>query len=356
MAVLSALPRFFLAANTNEGYISRFETAYSAESGWRAFLLKGGITGAKSLLLKRLASALCERGEAVELIADVNDPKLACGVIDAAHSVAFFDADAPGYLTEKYPTVCERVVDFAALTDTQMLDRFAQRIKSGLQAANAAQTRAYSYIAAGANLLTDARRLAAECVDFQKAEKFALALAQRLIPQGSGGGERIRYISGLTAYGWVYSRSTVTSLCEQVYTLCDEWGAVSPAVLQILRRVALERGQRVICCLSPLYAEQRPEHILLPDAKLAFVTANRYLEQLPCVRRYHARRFTDAAALRGHAQRMKFCKRAAEELLQSGTQLLSSAAAEREQVRGCYDAAVQFDALTLLCDTLLKQM
>lgn len=353
MAVLNDLPKFFLAA---KGRGSEFESAYSAETGWRVWLLKGGPTVGKSILLKKLAAALCERGEDVTLIPDLHDPKAPGGVIVQSLGVAFFDGDAPGYLAEKYPVVCERIVDFAPLLDEKLLDRFRPKIIGGLQAAGQGDKRADAYLAAGAALLEDARNLAAACADTRKAEKFAEALAGRLIPKGTGGGESIRFLSGITPLGLVHYRSTVAKLCGQVYTISDEWGAVSAVILRTIRRVALERGARVITCPCPLFPQEKIDHILLPDAGIAFVTANRYLEEVESVRRYHARRFSDAAALRRHTQRMKFCKKAAADLLDSAADLLSGAAAERELVRGYYDAALNYDALTPLAEKLLAEL
>lgn len=348
MGTLNDLPKFFLM-----GTKGMAELPYRAEEGWRVWLFKGSKSAAKSLVMKKLASALQDQGRSVTLIPDLYDPKSLCGVFLDEEKAAFLNGDGPGYLPEEHPGVCEQIVDFGGLTDRKILRPFHARVIEKAEAANRLERRSGAFISAAAALLDDNRKFAAECADLYKAEKFAVGLGERLIPQGTGARESVRFLSGITPVGQMFYRSTVAKLCSEVYSIHDEWGGVSGVVMEKLRQKALEKGQWVITCVCPLFSNDKIEHLLLPEAGLAFVTTNRYLEEIESLRHYHVRRFTDETALRRHTQRLKFCKKAAKDLLDSAAGLRSGAAAEREQMTGYYNAATDFDALPALVENLI---
>ena len=355
MGALNDLPMFFMSANSGAGFVSRFDFLYNSEPGWRVFLLKGGPSSGKSFLLKKLAAELME-SDRLSLIPDLEDPKSLDGIIVEEKKIAVLNGDEPHYIQEKFPGLCENIVDMGKLVDITRLKIAEQRIYNKTEAAVQLERRAGAYISAAASLMEDNLKTAKGCMDSEKIERFAAALADDLIPAGKTASESIRFLSGLTPLGQVYYRSTVTKLCPAVYTVCDEWGGVSSVMMGRIRSIALQKKQRIITCPCPVFPEDKIEHILLPDAGIAFVTSNKYLDELEEGRRYHARRFYNTVSLRSHRQRMNFCKKAALQLLESGAGLLSGAAAEREMLKNYYDSAFDFDGLDIIKHRILSEI
>ena len=60
--------RFFLGANTPQGFVSRFDQLADPTDGWREFVIKGGPGAGKSTLMKRVADFAADRCGQVELI------------------------------------------------------------------------------------------------------------------------------------------------------------------------------------------------------------------------------------------------------------------------------------------------
>ena len=63
--VSSALPTYFLTANSADGFINGFKSVYDANDGWRVFLIKGGPGTGKSTFMKNVSQALYENGKDV---------------------------------------------------------------------------------------------------------------------------------------------------------------------------------------------------------------------------------------------------------------------------------------------------
>ena len=59
--------KYFLAANSCEGFISCFAESYSANDNWRVYIIKGGPGTGKSSFMRYLASVAEERKAEYEL-------------------------------------------------------------------------------------------------------------------------------------------------------------------------------------------------------------------------------------------------------------------------------------------------
>lgn len=347
MSGLNTLPMFFMTAHRGEGVFSCFREAYSAETGWRVYLLEGGRSAAKSLFLKRTARELAEKGFEVSLFPALDDPKSLDGIAVEDQGVLLVNGESLGG-TERYPVVCETTISFDACLDESILMQFKPKIIEGMQSARLMRQRADKYFGAAAALLRDNMEIELSCTDTVKAERYAGRLAERLLHADFVSGRiQHRFLSGITPQGIVTYHSSVQKLCREIYSFADECGAVSDLILRILSERANEAGVQAICCACPLIAGKN-EHLLLPGLGVGVVTSNRFLEETESTRTVHARRFTDPQALRAHRQRISFNRRAARELLDSGIVLLSSAAAEMERVDGYYAAATDFNQVEKL--------
>ena len=73
--------RFFMGANTPQGFVGFPEELYSAGEGWQVFLIKGGPGCGKSTLMRSLAHRMEEVGQETEEIRCSSDPRSLDGVI-----------------------------------------------------------------------------------------------------------------------------------------------------------------------------------------------------------------------------------------------------------------------------------
>lgn len=87
--------RFFLGANTPQGFVSRFDQLASVEDGWRVLVIKGGPGCGKSTMMRKVAERLGEEYGEVELIHCSSDVDSLDGVIVPALRFAIADGTPP---------------------------------------------------------------------------------------------------------------------------------------------------------------------------------------------------------------------------------------------------------------------
>ena len=118
---ISTLFKSFLGANSAAGFCSFFADSYSADLGYRAYIIKGGPGTGKSSMMKALAAHFAEKGERVELCPCSSDPDSLDAVIFHDKKVVIMDGTAPHVVEPKYPAVCERVINLLDCLDNDAL-------------------------------------------------------------------------------------------------------------------------------------------------------------------------------------------------------------------------------------------
>lgn len=346
------LPVFFAGVMSADGYCSRLDGIYDPDDGWRAYLIKGGAGMGKSTLMKALASDLTSRGARAELIACPSDPNSLDAVIFPDLKTAVMDATAPHIVNPKYPEVCEVIVNLADCCDHEKMRALSGEALPVYKRLSALYARASRYVAAIGALSADTFRIAYDCLDVRKAAQFGAHLAEKNIPLSVGRGrEQVRFLSSATPLGLMHLSDTVGMMCDRVIAVEDECGAASRVILSAVRMTALERGADIITCMCPFAPDDKVEHIIIPELRLAFVTQNSSLKTPTGERIVHARRFTDAAQLHQKRQRLKFNRRAVSELIRGTVQTLAQAKATHDELEKLYVANMDFAAVT---DRLLE--
>lgn len=99
--------RYFLGANSPQGFYSLYSELLPPETASAVYILKGGPGCGKSTLMGRVAEQLARAGETVEYILCSGDPASLDGVVLLRLGAALVDGTAPhgmaplGHLAEK---------------------------------------------------------------------------------------------------------------------------------------------------------------------------------------------------------------------------------------------------------------
>lgn len=340
---------FLLGAVSPTGFAGYFDQMLKLRSGWHSLLIKAGPGCGKSTMMGKIAGHLTGQGETVELIHCSSDPDSLDGVVCSARKFSIVDATAPHSLEPKCPVAVETVVSLYDCIDEEAMREHQNEVFDLFGRCGVLQERAARYITAAGSLISDSARVAFAAANLPAARSFAAHLALKYLPRtgASGeGSEELRILSANTLKGPVCYRDTVAKVADTIVVLQDDWGAVSRAMMKVLRDAAVEKGYDVITCYCPMAPHDKIDHLLIPSAKLAFVTSNRFHPMaFEHARVIHCTRFCDNELLRAHRSRLRFNHKAAMDLFQQASKLQAEAKQNHDQLEEYYKAAADFSRI-----------
>ncbi len=358
MSSFQAPVRFFLGSNTPIGFIGTTETLYTPD-GWQVYLLKSGAGTGKSTLLRRVYEQLTAAGEPSEVFCCSSDPGSLDAVRFPERRLCLIDGTAPHSVEPLYWGAVEQIVPLS-LCMGHLYDNAPAVIALTDEKRNL-HHRCCEYLRAAASLLSDGRRIESDCLNREKVCRYAQRLAISEWQSGKSKTEpatsEIRFLSAFTPDGWVTLYDTLQALCPRIYAIEDEQGAAGSLLLSELEKAAIADGKLCITCPCPLFPNDGPEHLLLPDLGLAFTISNSFHKvDFPIFRRIHASRFVDTDRLRRHRQRLSFLRRAADEMLREATTLSAQAKIAHERLEQYSAAVMDWQRYEKLTDELLQNI
>lgn len=349
---------FFLAANSSKGFFSLFNELYPYDSGWKAYIIKGGPGTGKSGLMKKVAAKAEEKGYTVERIICSSDPDSLDAVIIPEKSLCFADGTAPHTLDPKYPGAVEEIINLGEFWDSKPLYKNKEHIITVTDCNKALHKRSANYVSAASTALSDSKKIILPYIMREKAENYATRFVLRNCKcSDRKGSEKRRFLSGITPKGYVTLFDTASLLCERIYSVSDENQCVAGEVINALRRAAISNGIDVITCLNPLSPEDLPLHIIFTDEKIGFFTSDS-IQNFKNIsdKNINAKRFISGDVLSNHKQRLNFNKKTAAELLNEGIKLLENAKQTHDKMESYYIDAMDFDKLNIYTDELIKKL
>lgn len=337
---------FFLGTTTPAGFKGYFESLRQ-QSGLQLYLIKSGPGCGKSTLMKRLAQKAEQCGYQPQRIHCASDPNSLDGVILPQLGRAILDATAPHTMEPKVPGADEIVISLYHTISAEALQPHAQQIKALFDRNAALRSRASRYIASAGSLLLDSRRAEACSADFDKVRRYVKRLCTRLLPRTEKtGSDSLRLLSAVTPKGSVFYQDTVQALADRIIVFRDEYGAVSRLILELIHAEALARGYQIITCPCAMHPEDKIDHIIIPELRLAFLTDNSWHSvHLSGVQSVRCNRFLDREHLAGYRARLRFNQRAAAELLDQAVALMAQAKNCHDELETYYQSAVDFAAV-----------
>lgn len=351
-------PKYFLGANSCEGFVSHFSDSYLAGDGWRAYIIKGGPGTGKSSFMKYMASVAERYGYSTELCVCSSDPGSLDGIIIKDMKTVFLDGTSPHVVEPKYPGACEEIINLGAFWDAEKLASKEKQIIEVTNKNKLLHKAASGYLSACGELIYDNLKLSRLLANGDKTKAFALNLCKKYIPKKSSGKgkEWVRFISGITPLGVVSYSGTVTDFFENVIIIDDKYGGVAGIITDAVRNYALSLGYEIITLKNSFLPSEMCDHILIPELSLAVVRESEYTHFESGERRIHARRFTDLSQMHSNRPRMLFNRRVARELLLTASSTLSKAKSVHDDLEKYYVDAMDFTALSVYAESLSKKI
>lgn len=350
--------KYFLAANSCEGFCSYFDKSYLPDGEWRVFIIKGGPGTGKSSFMKYFALKAEEKGYKTVLCPCSSDPNSLDGVILPEKKLVILDGTPPHTVEPAFPGACEKILNFGEFWDDSAFNADKKEIIATTLLNKAYHKTASRYIEAAGKLILDSYKTELACTDKEKALQFSKNLCRKLIPKKENapvGNEWIRFIEGITPLGIVSYSATLLKEVPKTVIIDDEHGGASNIIMSFIREYALKNGYEIITLKSPFLPSLITDHIIIPELSVAIATENAYIHFSSKERRIHARRFVSSKKLHLSRERLKFNKKAAKELLLSAAGALNGAKQVHDKLESYYIKAMNFEKLTAFAERFTEE-
>lgn len=351
--------KYFLAANSCEGFCSYFDKSYLPDGEWKAFIIKGGPGTGKSSFMKYFALKAAEKGHKTLLCPCSSDPNSLDGVIVPEKKLVILDGTSPHTVEPAFPAATEKILNFGDYWNDSAFDSDKREIIATTLLNKAYHKTASRYIEAAGKLILDSYKTALACTDKDKAIQFSKNLCRKLVPKRENapiGNEWVRFVSGITPIGVVSYSATITKEVPKAVIIDDEYSAASNIIIGFIREYALKNGYEIITLKNPFLPSVITDHIIIPELGLAIASENTYIHFATNERRIHARRFISSQKLHLSRERLKFNKKAAKELLLSAAGALSGAKRVHDKLESYYIKAMDFEGLTDFAEKFTEEM
>ena len=165
--------KYFLAANSAEGFVSHFADCYDALDGWRAYIVKGGPGTGKSSFMKYVAIKAADMGYDIELCPCSSDPDSLDGVIIKELKTVLLDGTSPHVVEPQYAGVCEEIINLGEFWNTEKLRKKSSEIINVTLGNKKLHKTASAYISAAGEMAYDSYKLSKRFANLKKTEQFA---------------------------------------------------------------------------------------------------------------------------------------------------------------------------------------
>ena len=322
--------KFFPAANTPDGFVSRFDNIYNEKEDRKVIYIKGGSGTGKSTLMKKLTEDALNSGIEIEQFLCSSDPDSLDGVRFLNTKTSIVDATSPHIQDPLMPGITGKIYNVADFLNDEI---FAQHkneiIKLSEEKKNCFNT-CYKYLKTAQALYpTWSDNLYNNSI----ADKF------KFIPTEKSGRTRHLFASGITPKGNINLLDDI--LVGKIIGI--EESVESSAILKELNKCANMAGYNTELYFCPMFPTAKAEHLVINELNLSFTTLNKYHNYEKC----------DEVI---ESPNKPTLPDEIKPLIDTACDFLSKAKTYHSQIEKIYISAMDFDQMDESYENLKKQL
>jgi len=264
----------FAGVSASGGFINFFDDILPLSSAKQRFFLKGSSGSGKSTFIKKIATKFETAGFDCERFHCANDIESLDALAVPGKGLSIIDATAPHSLDPEIPIAIDKIIDFSQFIDESKIKPYMEELKSLQRSKKLLNKKASNYLAAVGNIY-QANTLTKPIPNkalVNETLQIWLKFLDAYAINGIYGQNRRLFLSALTPDGYVNFTDYYFKNCK-IYGLCADMQENS-AFLAKLRDESNARGIDTISFHCP-FATGSLEHLYLPAAAVAFVTADK---------------------------------------------------------------------------------
>ena len=346
---------YFMGAKVKDGFFNAFYDEIK-DKGYYGYILKGGAGTGKSSLMKRVCSAF-ENEQAVTCYHCSSDPDSLDAVVLHGSKVYICDGTAPHVMECRYPGVSEEIINLGQFWDSEILKERKDEIISSTDENKALLSSASDCRSALSDACLSIKNTASRLLDDEKLAAFSKRLFRRLDlkPLDKSGTRTVRQLTALTEYGCMTYLDS-TGRYEKVYTMSDSLFHASHKLSKLVSSQAQAQGYDVIVCPSVAFNNKVFEHVLIPEAGIAFLSDTPLTQLGDTGEKINLRRFYDMKKAADFKSVIRLDKRRLKLLSELTYKAVAEAKKVHDKIEDCYIGAMDFESIEALTDVLIGQI
>ncbi len=342
----------FPGSNTPLGFFSFYEQGLSGMD--QVFILKGGPGTGKSTLIRKIGSAMLDRGYDVEFWQCSSDNDSLDGALIPAISVAIIDGTAPHTVDPKYPGAVDEIINLGDHWDEQYLRHHKPEIVSYTHRIKNDFTKCYDALFKAGELRKDIETLQSRRLDLNKAENAALRLGDEIFKKQE---HKTRHLfsSAITPAGLVSYMDSLSQGYSIRYILKGAPGSGQDIFMASVFKTA-QKGGHSIEVYHSTYNPKDIELLLLPelDVAIAADSGETPLKPLPQDRIIELKDFLtpdEAADLEGENLAASII-----ELTGKAAEYINRAKENHDDLETFYTKAMDFEAVDFTASRVFNRI
>ncbi len=345
--------KYFLGGASPNGFTTRFGKQI-ADTDYSTYIIKGGPGTGKSSLMKKLADAFPDEDKDIYYCSA--DPNSLDSVVFKKSKVIFVDGTAPHIFDAEYPGAVQTILNLGEYWDIGLLKSHKKEIIGITKDYLQYHLRCKRFITAMSAVTADTIHITSSALNLDKLDGFITRLSKKLFSksdEGNLGKTEFKQISALTPNGYL---TFIPDNCE-IYLLNDPFYSGSDMFLRKFAEIITQKCFDVIISECTLHSNNFFEHIYIPDLNLVFISANLINDITVSGKKIiNFTRFYDKNILREKKARLKFNKKAVNDLKDEAIECLVNAKKVHDKLERYYITATDFDGINRLIYKLISQI
>ncbi len=332
---------FFLGGASPHGFKTNFGRIIF-EKGYFTYIIKGTAGCGKSTLMKKIAAAFPD--EEKDMFYCSADPGSLDALLLKERGVIIVDGTSPHVFEPMYPCAYQTIINMNSFIDQNKLFGNRANVAAVTDEYGRWHQRCGRYLSALSSITDDMAQIGGRSLLLGKADGFTERISRKLLPKkqtNSAGNAEYRALSAITPDGF----SLFVPRDHTIYLLADDLFYGSDRFLRAFEENAVKRGYDVIISASYMHSSPMYEHLIIPEIKTAFISANFITSERPDeYRPIRFMRFYDKTELAQKKLRLRFDKGACAELLAEAVNCLREAKKVHDELEQFYVDAADFAA------------
>lgn len=349
---------YFLCVPCAGGYYSFYNDFYNSDTAKRVYIIKGAADLCAHFILKELVKNAEKAEIATEKIYNVHSPDMLEALSLPEKGIYIINGGYPHAAESKYPIAVETVINADIFFNKEILIKNATAVKITSRLLEETQRRSINYLSAIKSVCSDSYSLLSTAVDRKKIQRYVQRFSAREFPSEKASPSKadIRFLSAATPNG-IHTNYGSLNKCKRIITIDDSVGYTAGIIIDCIKKEAEKRGLKCTVCMCQTRPDERAEHIIIPEADIAFFTANKYHPSPDNTERtIHITRFLDRDKTENFRFRLSFNKKAEKELIKEVIKAEACAKELRDILNSYYAEALNTDKLKKYTETLSREI